>query len=234
MTAVTGGEIAARVRGGGLFLTAVTHPSYAHERGAPDNQRLEFLGDAVLQLVVSDLLFRRFPALEEAELTRFRAALVRQEALARRGRALGLGRLLRLGQGEQAQSLRDQDSTLCDTFEAVVAALYLEDGLEAARAFIAAEMEAEMAELGEAPWRADPKSVLLYALQAAGRHPAYRVVGREGPDHRPMFEVAVYDGERELGRGRGASKRAAEEAAAHAALEADPALAARGAKVERS
>jgi ribonuclease-3 len=224
---MTRADVARRVRDGGLFAQAVTHPSYANDHGLADNQRLEFLGDAVLQLTVSDLLYRRFPKLDEADLTRLRAALVRQASLARRGRALGLGSLVRLSQGEQAKALQDQDSVLCDTYEAVLGALFLEDGFEAARAFVATEVEAELAELGEAPWRADPKSVLLYALQAQGRQPEYRVLARRGPDHKPTFEVAVYDGERELGRGEGPSKRAAEEAASRQALERAPELQAR-------
>lgn len=223
---MTPGEVARRVAGGGLFRQAVTHPSYANEHRLEDNQRLEFLGDAVLQLTVSDLLFRRYGALDEAELTRFRAALVREEALAGRARALGLGGLLRLSPGEQSRALKDQDSVLCDTFEAVVGALYLEEGFEAALAFVATEVEAEMAELGDAPWRADPKSALLYALQAVGRQPTYRVLGRSGPDHRPTFEVAVYDADRQLGAGTAGSKRAAEEAAARDALACHPELSA--------
>lgn len=219
---MTVGELRRRIGGGGLFAQAVTHPSYANEHGLADNQRLEFLGDAVLQLTVSDLLFARFPGLDEAELTRFRAALVREESLARRGRALALGTMLRLSPGEQSEALKDQDSVLCDTYEAVLGALYLEDGFEAARTFVAAEVEAEMAELGDAPWRADPKSALLYALQAVGRQPLYRVLGRTGPDHRPVFEVAVYDGETELGRGVAGSKRAAEEDAARQAFALHP------------
>jgi ribonuclease III len=225
---MTADEVRERVRGGGLFRQAVTHPSYANEHGLADNQRLEFLGDAVLQLTVSDLLYSRFSDLDEAELTRFRAALVREESLARRGRALGLGALLRLSPGEQSLALKDQDSVLCDTFEAILGALYLEEGFEAARAFVRTEVEAEMAELGEAPWRADPKSALLYALQAVGRQPSYRVLTRSGPDHRPTFEVAVYDGERELGTGSAGSKRAAEEAASRDALARHPELAGPG------
>lgn len=219
-------EVRRRVAESALFRQAVTHPSYANEHGLEDNQRLEFLGDAVLQLTVSDLIYRRFGHLDEAELTRFRAALVREESLARRGRALELGALLRLSPGEQSRSLKEQDSVLCDTFEAVLGALYLEDGFEAARSFVAAEVEAEMAELGDAPWRADPKSALLYALQAHGRQPVYRVVGRSGPDHRPTFQVAVYDGDLELGRGTAGSKRTAEEAAAQDALAHHPGLSA--------
>lgn len=223
---MTGNDVAERVAKGGWFATAVTHPSYANEHPVAHNQRLEFLGDAVLQLTVSELLYRRFPDLDEGELTRFRAALVRQESLARRGRALGLGPLLRVGHGKGVDALQDQDSVLCDTYEAVLGALYLEDGFEAAHRFVAAEVEAEMAEFGEAPWLADPKSALQAALQAQGRMPAYRVLSREGPDHKPSFEVGVYDGETELGRGSGASKRAAEEAAAKDAMRRTPALAA--------
>jgi len=222
---VTPEELRRRVRQGGVFAQAVTHPSYANERGIADNQRLEFLGDAVLQLTVSEILYRRFPHLREGELTRFRAALVREAALAARGRALELGSLLRLGTGEPQKALRDQDSILCDTYEAVIGALFLEDGFDAVRAFVAAEVDAETEALGAAPWLADPKTVLQESLQEKGRVPTYRVLRVEGPDHRPQFEVAAFDGEQELGRGVGRSKRLAEEAAAKAALQAHPDLA---------
>lgn len=213
-------DLRARVQQGGVFAQAVTHPSYANERGIPDNQRLEFLGDAVLQLTVSELLYRRFPKLREGELTRFRAALVREPALAARGRALRLGALIRLGAGEPQKALRDQDSILCDTYEAVVGALFLEDGFEVAREFVAAEVDAEIEEIGASPWLADPKTVLQESLQERGRVPTYRVLRVEGPDHRPQFEVAAFDGDEELGRGAGRSKRLAEEAAAKSALSA--------------
>lgn len=217
---MTPDDLRTRVQRGGVFAQAVTHPSYANERGIPDNQRLEFLGDAVLQLTVSELLYRRFPQLREGELTRFRAALVREPALAARGRALRLGTLIRLGAGEPQKALREQDSILCDTYEAVVGALFLEDGFEVAREFVAREVDAEIEEIGAAPWLADPKTVLQESLQERGRVPTYRVLRVEGPDHRPQFEVAAFDGDEELGRGVGRSKRLAEEAAAKAALNA--------------
>lgn len=219
---MTGEDVARRVREGGWFAVAVTHSSYAAEHATPDNQRLEFLGDAVLQLTVSDLLYRRYPDLDEGRLTRFRIALVRQESLARRGRALGLGRLLRVGNGREAARLAQRESVLCDTFEAVLGALFLEDGFAAARDFVAQQVEAELAVLGDTPWLVDPKAALAERLQAAGHPvPTYRVLGRSGPDHAPRFEVGAYDGDEELARGSGANKRAAEEAAAAAVLGRD-------------
>lgn len=217
-------EVRKRIQAGGVFAQAVSHPSFANERGIADNQRLEFLGDAVLQLTVSELLYRRFPHLREGELTRFRAALVREPALAARGRALRLGALIRLGAGEPQKALRDQDSILCDTYEAVIGALFLEDGFDVARAFVATEVDAEIEEIGAAPWLADPKTVLQESLQERGRVPSYHVLRVEGPDHRPQFEVAALDGDVELGRGVGRSKRLAEEAAAKAALGEHPEL----------
>jgi ribonuclease-3 len=221
---VTPEELRQWVAAGGLFLTAVTHPSYAHEHGVDDNQRLEFLGDAVLQLFVSEMLYHRFPTLREGELTRLRAALVRQASLARRARALGLGEVLRLGSGEPREGLREQDSVLSDTYEAVVGALFLTAGYEATRRFVAREVEEELQELGSEPWRADPKTALQEALQEMGRVPTYRVLRTEGPHHHPRFEVAAYDGEVELGRGQGRSKRLAEEEAARDALRRHPHL----------
>ncbi len=218
-------ELRKRVERGGVFAQAVTHPSYANGRGIADNQRLEFLGDAVLQLTVSELLYERFPNLREGELTRFRAALVREPSLAARGRALRLGTLLKLGAGEPQKALRAQDSILCDTYEAVVGALFLEEGFEAAREFVSGEVDAEIEAIGASPWLADPKTVLQESLQERGRVPTYRVLRIEGPDHRPQFEVAAFDGEEELGRGTGRSKRLAEEAAAKAALGAHTELA---------
>jgi len=217
---LTADEIARRAQAGGAIAQAFVHPSYAHEHGVEDNQRLEFLGDAVLQMTVSEILYRRFPRLDPAQLTRFRITLVRQEALARRGRALALGEVLRTGRGKDQGALSGRESVLCDTFEALLAGIFLEDGLEAARAFVEENVEAELAALGAAPWVVDAKTALQRPLERKGRRPQYRVLERRGPDHRPVFTVGVYDGERELARAEGPSKQAAEEAAARRALDA--------------
>jgi ribonuclease-3 len=222
---VTRERLRRRVAESPLMRQAFTHPSYANERKVPDNQRLEYLGDAVLQLTVSDLVFRRFPNLAEGALSRLRAALVREESLARRAERLGMGELLRVGSGEDQAALRTLPSVLCDTYEAMIGVLYLEDGFEATRAFVAAEVEEELAELGDRPWLADPKTALQEALQRLGRLPVYRVVAATGPAHRPLFTVVVEDAGRELGRGSGPSKKAAEEEAARHALEQHPELA---------
>jgi ribonuclease-3 len=206
-----------------LFQQALTPPSTAHGSGEPSNQRLEFLGDAVLYLAVADLLYRKFPDLPEGDLSRIRIALVREETLARRARDLGLGGLLRIAPGERRAGLETLPSVLCDTYEAVLGAVYLEDGFAAACDFVAADVARDLDDLLARPWLSDPKSWLQEILyKRLGRQPQYRVAAASGPTHRPRYEVVVSDGTTELGRGSGPNKRAAEEAAARAALEARP------------
>lgn len=207
-----------------LFRQALTHPTRANETGEPSNQRLEYLGDSVLGLIVTDLLYRRFPNLAEGDLSRLRIALVREEALAGRARSLGLASLLRLGTGERRMKLAGLPSTLCDTYEAMVGALYLEQGFEPAYRFVAEGLDAELRELGGELWRVDPKSALQEAIQKNGRAPSYREVKEEGPKHRPVYTVVVEDDGHEIGRGTGHSKKAAEEAAALTALRKHPHL----------
>jgi len=206
---------------------ALTHPSYSneHRRGAcADNQRLEFLGDAVLGMCVSEILMDRYPAADEGELSLLRSSLVNTDALATWARELGLGAALRLGRGAGAAGERDQKNVLADAVEAIVAAVYLDRGIAAARELSRTIVSGPLDRLGTAaiPGR-DPKSELQERVQAAGRaSPRYRVVGTEGPDHRREFLVEVeVDGE-VLGTGRGPSKKLAEQAAAHAALQPPP------------
>lgn len=200
---------------------ALTHPSYANEvSGAPDNQRLEFLGDAVLGLCVSELLSAAHPHADEGALTRMRSALVNAEALARWGRAEQLGACLMLGRGAQSGLEREQTNVIADAVEAVVAAVFASHGLDGARALVrvvAAEPMAESERLGVR----DPKSALQERVQAAGSPaPRYRVLAARGPQHEQVFEVEVLVEDVVRGRGEGRSKRLAERAAAHAALEA--------------
>lgn len=201
---------------------ALTHPSYANEhRGsARDNQRLEFLGDAVLGLCVSELLMDRFPEAREGELSLMRASLVNTEALATFARAASLGSALRLGRGADAAGEREQNNVLADAVEALVGAVYLDQGLEAARKLgrsIVGEPFERMA--SGPPLGRDPKSELQERVQArGGSSPKYRVVEAIGPDHSREFVVAVdVDGE-VLGEGRGRSKKRAEQEAARSAL----------------
>ena len=200
------------------FEEALTHPSYANEANVPDNQRLEFLGDSVLGLCVSELLAEAHPDADEGVLTRMRSALVNAEALARWGREERIGACLTLGRGAQAGLEREQTNVLADAVEALVAAIFASHGLDGARALVRVVVAEPMAEAERLGMR-DPKSALQERVQAAGgAAPSYRVVSSRGPQHAQVFEVEVLvDGE-VCGRGEGRSKRLAERAAANAAL----------------
>jgi len=203
-----------------LLDEALTHPSFANEFRVKDNQRLEFLGDAVLGLSVSELLARAFPEADEGALTRMRSALVNSDALARWGRERGLGDCLAMGRGACSAAERDQTNVLADAVEAVVAAVYEARGLDAARALVKEVTRSAMDEVGVLGAR-DPKSALQERVQAAGdTAPRYRVVASLGPAHDPSFEVEVFVGELVLARATGRSKRIAERAAAALAIDA--------------
>jgi ribonuclease-3 len=220
-------KIAAMIGGGSpvpRFDEALTHPSFSNESGLPHNQRLEFLGDAVLGLCVSELLATRFPEADEGSLTRMRSALVNANALARFAKKLDLGPSLALGRGARTSGEREGLNVLADAVEALVAAVYDGLGLDAARKLTAAIVEDPLAEVGPAP-ALDPKSALQERVQARGEPtPTYRVVQMDGPAHDPRFVVEVLVADRVLARGQGASKKAAERAAASAALSAENAL----------
>ncbi len=198
------------------LLEALTHPSYANENpGVVDNQRLEFLGDAVLGLYVGEYLWSAQPTASEGELTQTRARLVSADALARFAREHELTRYMRFGRGADTDRLRDRTNVLADLVEALIAASYLDAGPAAASA-ICCEIAAAGLEKGGA---ADPKSALQERVQAAGRPaPRYEVVSVSGPAHLRSFEVAVCVGDERLAMGSGRSKRDAERAAAAAAL----------------
>jgi len=200
---------------------ALTHPSFANEAGVRHYQRLEFLGDAVLGLCVSELLSQENPDADEGTLTRMRAALVNAEALAQWARAEGLGACLALGRGARAGGEREQTNVLADAVEAIVAAVYEGRGMPAAKALVREVVRAALADADHLAGR-DPKSALQERVQARGLPaPSYRVVGSRGPQHEPMFEVEVLIGEQVIARGEGRSKRTAERVAAAAALTAD-------------
>lgn len=202
------------------FDEALTHPSFANESSAPDNQRLEFLGDSVLGLCVSELLSQSRPDADEGALTRMRSALVNAEALARWARAEGIGDALALGKGARSGSEREQTNVLADAVEALVASVYEAHGIEGARKLVAHVVREPMQEVERLGSR-DPKSLLQEQVQARGLPaPTYRVRGVRGPQHDPTFEVEVMIGPDVLGVGEGRSKRVAERAAAHAALAA--------------
>ncbi|MBP3429074.1 MAG: ribonuclease III [Clostridia bacterium] len=202
---------------GALLDLAMTHPSYALAHKCRDNQRLEFLGDAVLEICVSRVLYERFPKLREGQLTRRRAALVCEANLARAARQLGLGAFLKLDRGEELVGGRENPSILADTMEAVIAAVYLDAGMDKAAALI----DRVMGDY-ESSVRADrdAKSALQEYLQALGEEtPTYEIIGEDGPPHARVFTARVLraDGT-QLGVGRGARKQRAEEAAAQMAM----------------
>jgi ribonuclease-3 len=210
-----------RFRDEGLLRLALTHPSVAHEQAVrlQHNQRLEFLGDSVVELVLTHELYQRLPATGEGGLTKARAGLVNRRSLAERARRLGLGRYLTLSRGEDLHGGRERASTLADSFEALVGALFLDQGLGAAREFV---LRVFHEELGQFPGVADagnPKGELQERLQARSpAPPQYKLESTTGPDHDRVFECAVYHEGAELGRGRGKSKKTAEAEAATDAL----------------
>lgn len=196
---------------------ALTHPSYANETGAPDNQRLEFLGDSVLGLCVSELLAADFADADEGRLTRMRSSMVNSEALAAWARRVHLGSCLAFGRGAKLGTEREQTNVLADAAEALVAAVYEARGLDGARALvreIVSDLLAKADQLGAT----DPKSALQERVQARGlAAPTYRVVDVRGQPHDHVFEVEVVVGDQPVARGEGKSKRLAErDAAAHA------------------
>jgi ribonuclease-3 len=193
----------------------------AHEQGVPiqTNQRLEFLGDAVLQLVLTRELYEKFPDVGEGPLTKARAKLVNRRTLAEHGRKLGLGRNLILSKGEETHGGRERPSALADTFEALLGAMFLDGGFEAAREFILGEFLSAFGELSVIPILENPKGELQEFLQSVSSEaPQYRVASATGPDHDRLFECTVHHNGVELARGLGKSKKAAESEAAVAAL----------------
>ena len=204
-----------------LLRLALTHPSVAHEQGLPieTNQRLEFLGDAVLQLVLTRELYQKFPMFGEGPLTKARAKLVNRRSLAERAKQLGLGQHLIVSRGEALSGGRDRPSALADTFEALLGAIFLDGGFEAAGDFILRQFLGAVGELNVNPIIENPKGELQELLQAVSPEaPRYHVASVTGPDHDRLFECTVHHGGQELARGQGKSKKAAESAAALAAL----------------
>lgn len=209
-----------------LLREALTHTSYVNEQPcafAADNERLEFLGDAVLDFLVGEELFRRYPAAREGALTSMRAAIVRTDSLARASSRIDLGAHLFLGRGEEASGGRHRVANLCAASEAVIGATYLDQGLEAARRLIQ-NLLGDAIQALEAQAPRDPKSLLQERVQACMHlTPVYRTVSETGPDHAKEFVVEVLVGDLVAGRGVGPNKQAAEQAAAQSAL-ANPAV----------
>lgn len=213
-----------RFKDRGLLEHALTHKSKAHEDpsgGVADNESLEFLGDAVLGLVVAEALFRSFPNYSEGQKSKIKANLVSTTSLAELAEQLGLGDHMILGRGEEKTGGRRKQALLADTCEALIAAIYLDGGLEPSRAFLMREFQPGI-EAAKQPdyFGRDHKSRLQEKLQAQGRPlPSYRVSGEIGPDHRKMFHVEVLVGDDMIAQGVGRTKKEAEQEGARLALE---------------
>lgn len=206
-----------------LLITALTHRSYVNEHKksvSEHNERLEFLGDAVLELSVTDFLYNNYSE-SEGILTSWRAALVRTESIGAAGDALGYEPLVRMSKGEKQGSARARQQILANAFEAVIGAIYLERGYDAADVFIKKNIISTIDGILETgSWR-DPKSHLQEVSQRVDGHtPSYRVLEEVGPDHDKMFTLGVFVGDKLMGKGTGPSKQNAQQAAARAALEA--------------
>lgn len=210
------------VRGSNRIRRALTHRSYLNENrhALEDNERLEFLGDSILSFLVAEWLYQHYPEKKEGSLTKIRSALVHTHQLARFARSIELGAALHLGKGEALAGGRDRDAILCDAFEAVVAAIYLETDLETVRNFIIPMIERQSEVVISEHSEEDPKSKLQELVQADGLPtPIYQLVSESGPDHAKKFMVSVIINELEFARGEGHSKQAAEKTAAELALQ---------------
>lgn len=206
---------------GTIYELALTHRSFAFEQAEPceHNERLEFLGDAILGALVTDLVFNQFPALPEGDMARLRSSVVNTRALAELARTIGIGAYIRLGKGEEASGGSDKDSLLANTFEALIGAVYLDKGLGHLRDALWPLFAPRLAEAAQDRMRFDAKTALQeLAVRDHGEFPAYRV-GSSGPDHSKRFDARVYVGGELVGAGIGRSKKEAEQDAARAALE---------------
>ena len=203
-----------------LLENALTHSSYANEarNGIKSNERLEFLGDSVLSIIVSDYIFKEYKNIPEGELTKLRASLVCEKSLCSFSRELNIGEYLKLGKGEDKGGGRDRDSILADAFEAVLAAVYLDGGIENARELVLRFVLPELEQSNDEVFK-DYKTALQEIIQ---RNPEesvnYILTGESGPDHNKLFEVEVHLNSNIIGRGTGKSKKMAEQMAAREAL----------------
>ncbi len=206
-----------------LLRRALTHRSYLNETDddtLQDNERLEFLGDAILDFVTADMLYQRYPEMSEGKLTRLRAALVRTEALAELGGAIDIGAVLLIGKGEEASGGRTRINNLCRTFEALIGAIYEDQGLEAVKQFVLPRLSELLERVLVEALHKDARSRLQEWSQAMhNTTPSYRTVAESGPDHSKEFWVEVTVGGEIIGRGSGRSKQAAAQSAARQALE---------------
>ena len=206
-----------------LLEKAFTHRSYLNEHrenGLENNERLEFLGDAVLELIISSDLYKNYPEKPEGELTNIRAAVVRTESLAEESRKLGFGEYLKMSKGEEDSGGKDKDYLLANTFEAVLGAIYLDQGFDVCVSYLSRTLLHKVSNIIENNLFIDPKTQAQELIQAQFKvTPLYEVVKEDGPDHDKTFTVALIVNQKELGRGTGSSKQKAEEEAAKIAIE---------------
>jgi ribonuclease-3 len=204
-----------------LWEQALTHRSYLNEskKNRLSNERLEFLGDAVLSLVVSWWLYQTFADFPEGKLTNLRSQLVRTKTLAKLAKNWGLGQKMKMSRGEKESGGRENKTLLANCFEAIIAALFLDQGIEAVKKVILSDLEPVLTKIIKTGELKDSKSLLQEKLQAQSKEsPQYRVLTAEGPDHAKVFTVAVFHQKKQLAEGKGQSKQIAEEAAASIAL----------------
>lgn len=204
-----------------LLAEALTHPSLAYESQKPhfDNQRLEYLGDAVIQLIITEELFKRFPGFPEGQLTKLRSRVVSRRALAQFANQIHLGEYVLLGKGEEATGGRRRHSTLADAFEALIGAVYLDAGPDPTRELVLRLFEEAISEMMESPEEKNPKGELQERLQSIHPEaPIYQIIDQTGPDHRRVFQAEVRWRGKVLGHGKGKSKKEAEARAAGDAI----------------
>lgn len=206
-----------------LLQTAITHTSFTHENKSGEienNERLEFLGDAVLELVISSYIFKKFEELSEGELTKLRASIVCEGSLAERARAIDLGDNLRLGKGEEQTGGRNRDSLLADAFEAIIGAIYIDSGdIGKTAEFIIKQMEDTILEKRKSFLKNDCKTYLQELIQRDSKIPIeYTIIEEEGPAHNKIFTIQVMHNGKILGEGKGKSKKDAEQNAAQVAI----------------
>jgi ribonuclease-3 len=209
------------INDGDLFEVAFTHKSFANENtDVVHNERLEFLGDAVIELITTEFLYKKFPNEPEGKMTKLRSALVSGASLAKVSRDLSFGELLRLSRGEDASQGREKNPILANAFEAVIGAIYLDSGYETAKQFLQTHLFPRLPEVLEKRLHVDPKSGFQeWAQEELEITPEYKMLSESGPDHEKNYIFGVFVGDAKMGEGNGTSKQKAEVAAAENALE---------------